>query len=122
MPSSRAGGPCSTPAPPEFERGEMAWWSNYSGTYQPIAAFRAQAGLPEDKFVPWQKLQLGGVAMQRGTFTERPAVPAAKPAPASAPIPAAPAARAAAAGARAGGPVPTARAAARTIATEGSKP
>ena len=105
-----------------FERGEMAWWSNYSGTYQPIAAFRAQAGLPEDKFVPWQKLQLGGVAMQRGTFTERPAVPAARPAPASAPIPAAPAARATAAGARAGGPVPTARAAARTIATKGSKP
>ena len=35
-----------------FERGQMAWWSNYSGTYQPIAAFRAQAGLPEDKFVP----------------------------------------------------------------------
>ncbi len=54
-----------------FEQGEMAWWSNYSGTYQPIAAFRTQAGLPEDKFVPWQKLQMGGVAMQRGTFTER---------------------------------------------------
>jgi hypothetical protein len=54
-----------------FEQGEMTWWSNYSGTYQPIAAFRAQAGLPEDKFVPWQKLQMGGVAMQRGTFTER---------------------------------------------------
>jgi hypothetical protein len=54
-----------------FDRGEMAWWSNFSGTYQPIAAFRAQAGLPEDKFVPWQKLQMGGTAMQRGTFTER---------------------------------------------------
>jgi hypothetical protein len=54
-----------------FEQGEMAWWSNYSGTYQPIAAFRAQAGLPEDKFVPWQKLQMGGVSMQRGTFGER---------------------------------------------------
>lgn len=54
-----------------FEQGRMAWWSNYSGTYQPIAAFRAQAGLPEDKFVPWQKLQLGGIAMQRGTFSER---------------------------------------------------
>ena len=63
-----------------FERGEMAWWSNYSGTYQPIAAFRAQAGLPEDKFVPWQKLQMGGTAMQRGTFTERRAAePAARP-------------------------------------------
>jgi hypothetical protein len=60
-----------------FEQGEMAWWSNYSGTYQPIAAFRAQAGLPEDKFVPWQKLQMGGVSMQRGTFSERraPGVP-----------------------------------------------
>jgi hypothetical protein len=54
-----------------FDRGEMAWWSNYSGTYQPIAAFRAQASLPEDKFVPWQRLQMGGVAMQRGTFIER---------------------------------------------------
>ena len=54
-----------------FEQGRMAWWSNYSGTYQPIAAFRSQAGLPEDKFVPWQKLQLGGIAMQRGTFSER---------------------------------------------------
>lgn len=54
-----------------FEQGKMAWWSNYSGTYQPIAAFRAQAGLPDDKFVPWQKLQMGGVSMQRGTFTDR---------------------------------------------------
>ena len=54
-----------------FDSGEMAWWSNYSGTYQPIAAFRAQAGLPENKFVPWQKLQMGGTAMQRGVFGER---------------------------------------------------
>ena len=54
-----------------FDRGEMAWWSNFSGTYQPIAAFRAQAGLPDDKFVPWQKLQMGGTAMQRGVFSER---------------------------------------------------
>ena len=44
---------------------------NNSGTYQPIAAFRAQAGLPDDKFVPQQNLQKGGTAMQRGTFTER---------------------------------------------------
>jgi hypothetical protein len=63
-----------------FDRGEMAWWSNFSGTYQPIAAFRAQAGLPEDKFVAWQKLQMGGTAMQRGVFTERRAAgPAAVP-------------------------------------------
>jgi hypothetical protein len=63
-----------------FERGEMAWWSNFSGTYQPIAAFRAQAGLPDDKFVPWQKLQMGGTAMQRGVFSERRAAePAAAP-------------------------------------------
>jgi len=67
----------------KFERGEMAWWSNYSGTYQPIAAFRAQAGLPEDKFVPWQKLQMGGIAMQRGMFTERRAT---TPEPASTPL------------------------------------
>jgi hypothetical protein len=54
-----------------FERGAIDWWSNYSGTYQPLAAFRGHAGLPEDKFVPWQRLALGGVAMQRGAFTER---------------------------------------------------
>jgi hypothetical protein len=71
-----------------FDRGDMAWWSNYSGTYQPIAAFRAQAGLPEDKFVPWQKLQMGGTAMQRGTFTERRA--AAAPERASPPFSGAP--------------------------------
>jgi hypothetical protein len=28
--------------------------SNYSGTYQPVAAFRARAALPADKFVPCQ--------------------------------------------------------------------
>lgn len=75
-----AGRPVIYAGTANFERGEMAWWSNYSGTYQPIAAFRAQAGLPEDKFVPWQKLQMGGTAMQRGTFTERrAAAPAARP-------------------------------------------
>ena len=54
-----------------FERGSMAWWSNYSGTYQPIAEFRGQAALPDDKFVPWQKLQGGGTSMQRNMFQER---------------------------------------------------
>jgi len=67
-----------------FKRGAIDWWSNYSGTYQPIAAYCARAGLPEDKFVPWQRLALGGVAMQRGAFTERrpaapPPLPARKP-------------------------------------------
>jgi hypothetical protein len=71
-PARMAGGrPVIYAGTARFERGEMAWWSNYSGTYQPIAAFRAQAGLPEDNFAPWQKLQMGGVAMQRGTFAER---------------------------------------------------
>jgi hypothetical protein len=54
-----------------FEQGELSWWSNYSGTYQPDAAFRARAQLPDERFVPWQKLQLGGVAMQRGGFVAR---------------------------------------------------
>jgi hypothetical protein len=54
-----------------FSGGTLDWWSNYSGHYQPIAAFRAQAQLPEDKFVPWQRLQLGGTAMQRGMFRDR---------------------------------------------------
>lgn len=83
----------------KFERGEMAWWSNYSGTYQPIAAFRAQAGLPEDKFVPWQKLQMGGTAMQRGMFTERRAAVLER---ASAPSADAPGAAGAGAGQKAG--------------------
>jgi hypothetical protein len=89
-----------------FDRGDMAWWSNFSGTYQPIAAFRAQAGLPEDKFVPWQKLQMGGTAMQRGTFTERRA--AAAPERASPPSPGAPG------GANAGAEPKAGSAAART--------
>jgi hypothetical protein len=80
-----AGQPVVYAGTARFDRGDMAWWSNYSGTYQPIAAFRAQAGLPEDKFVPWQKLQMGGTAMQRGTFTERRA--AAAPERASPPSP-----------------------------------
>ncbi|MFZ4409505.1 MAG: hypothetical protein ACOYOH_19345 [Paracraurococcus sp.] len=66
-----AGRPVVYAGTARFERGAMVWWSNYSGTYQPMADFRAQAGLPEEKFVPWQRLQMGGVAMQRGTFGER---------------------------------------------------
>lgn len=49
-----------------FDGGKLQWWSNYSGTYQPLAEFNRQAGLPTDRFVPWQKLQLGGIGMQRG--------------------------------------------------------
>jgi hypothetical protein len=69
-----------------FDNGALDWWSNYSGTYQPIAAFRAQANLPEDRFTPWQRLQMGGVGMQRNTFRDQrrtlePAKPAAPPAP-----------------------------------------
>lgn len=65
----------------KFDAGKLEWWSNYSGTYQPIAEFRAQARLPIDKFTPWQKLQMGGAAMQRGTFADRSATaaPEAKP-------------------------------------------
>lgn len=54
-----------------FNAGALDWWSNYSGHFQPIAAFHRQAQLPDDKFVPWQKLQLGGTAMQRGMFRDR---------------------------------------------------
>ncbi|MFP4362044.1 MAG: hypothetical protein ACLFTG_15415 [Alphaproteobacteria bacterium] len=62
-----------------FAQGRMEWWSNYSGTYQPLAAFRSRAGLPDDKFVPWQELQLGGHAQQRTTFRERRRVPPPAP-------------------------------------------
>lgn len=54
-----------------FDNGSIDWWSNYSGTYQPIAAFRQQAQLPDDRFVPWQRLQMGGNSMQRNTFSDR---------------------------------------------------
>ena len=55
----------------KLDSGRLEWWSNYSGTYQPIAEFRGQAKLPVEKFMPWQKLQMGGASMQRGTFTDR---------------------------------------------------
>lgn len=77
-----------------FDNGALEWWSNYSGTYQPMAAFKGQAGLPVDRFQPWQKLQMGGVGMQRGTFLDRrePSAPS-RPAPdaSEAPTAAAPA-------------------------------
>lgn len=53
-----------------FDGGQLQWWSNYSGTYQPQAEFHRQAALPDDKFVPWQRLQLGGVGLQRGMLTD----------------------------------------------------
>lgn len=65
-----------------FDSGRIDWWSNYSGTYQPVAAFRRQAQLPDDHFVPWQKLQMGGVGMQRGMFNDRHASTAPATAPA----------------------------------------
>ena len=54
-----------------FRAGTLEWWSNYSGTYQPLAEFSRQAALPPDRFVPWQKLQLGGLGMQRGMLHDR---------------------------------------------------
>ena len=53
-----------------IDAGKLQWWSNYSGTYQPLAEFNRQAALPPDKFVPWQKLQMGGMGMQRGMLRD----------------------------------------------------
>lgn len=76
------GGPVLYAGTVRFTGGALEWWSNFSGHYQPIAAFRAQAQLPEDKFVPWQKLQIQGTAMQRGLFRDRrPTAAPAEPAP-----------------------------------------
>lgn len=56
------------------QQGRLSWWSNYSGTYQPSPHFRTQARLPDTKFIPWQKLQMGGVGLQRGMLSDhRPA-------------------------------------------------
>ena len=66
-----AGRPVLYAGTAKLESGKLDWWSNFSGTYQPIAEFRAQASLPVDKFVTWQKLQLGGTSMQRGMLGER---------------------------------------------------
>jgi len=63
----------------KLDAGKLDWWSNYSGTYQPVAEFRAQAKLPVDKFVTWQKLQMQGVGLQRGMLTGR--SPAETPTP-----------------------------------------
>ena len=70
-----------------FAQGALLWWSNYSGTYQPIAAFRDRARLPDDRFVPWERLQAGGLAQQRVTFASasRPAPPVLAPSPEVAP-------------------------------------
>lgn len=66
-------------------QGRLAWWSNYSGTYQPSPHFRTQARLPGDKFVPWQELQMGGIGLQRGMLGDRRREGApARPAPAAA--------------------------------------
>ncbi|MFD1623140.1 hypothetical protein [Azospirillum griseum] len=54
-----------------FDSGKLDWWSNYSGTYQPMADFRQQAQLPDNRFVPWQTLQMGGIGLQRGMFQDR---------------------------------------------------
>lgn len=72
-----------------FDSGALEWWSNYSGTYQPIAAFRQQAQLPDERFIPWQKLQMGGVGLQRGMLSDQRASTApAKPERAASPKPA----------------------------------
>lgn len=92
-----AGRPVLYAGTARFDNGALEWWSNYSGTYQPMAAFKGQAGLPVERFQPWQKLQMGGVGMQRGTFLDRrdpsaptaPEKPAAPTKPAAASIPAA---------------------------------
>jgi hypothetical protein len=63
----------------KLDGGKLDWWSNFSGTYQPIAEFRAQARLPVDKFVKWQNLQLNGVGLQRGMLNGR--SPTATPTP-----------------------------------------
>lgn len=85
-----AGRPVLYAGTASFNSGSLAWWSNYSGTYQPNAEFNRQAALPTDKFVPWQKLQMGGIGLQRGMLSDhrattlpkaenaRPAIPAAK--------------------------------------------
>jgi len=64
-----------------FDSGRLDWWSNYSGTYQPVAAFRQQAGLPDERFVPWQRLQMGGIGLQRTMLAEtRPSFKPERPA------------------------------------------
>jgi len=93
----------------KLDAGKLDWWSNYSGTYQPVAEFRAQAKLPVDKFVTWQKLQMRGVGLQRGMLTGR--------SPADTPTP--PAAGRAAAAASAGVEKPGAPVAAKPVATGG---
>lgn len=69
--SLAAGRPVLYAGTAAFDGGNLQWWSNYSGTYQPQAAFCRQAALPEDKFVPWQQLQMGGIGLQRGMQTDR---------------------------------------------------
>lgn len=109
-----------------FDGGKLDWWSNYSGTYQPMAAFRQQAQLPEDRFVPWQTLQMGGVGLQRGMFLDRRdsvAPGAAKRAAATPPAPSVAATgKAAAEGGESAGGAPPSKPSSTPPATPSSSP
>jgi hypothetical protein len=42
-----------------FDNGRLLWWSNGSGNYRPDAEHAEQAGLPIDRFFPWDQVMKG---------------------------------------------------------------
>lgn len=61
----------------QFDNGRLLWWSNGSGNYRPDADHAGQAGLPMDRFYPYDEILKGmhhnGHAKRAGT-EESPAV------------------------------------------------
>lgn len=64
-----------------FDNGRLDWWSNASGNYRPDAAHAEQAGLPVDRFFPFEDV-MRGLHHQQAAIKNSPSVqmfPALKP-------------------------------------------
>lgn len=60
-----------------FDNGRLLWWTNGSGNYRPDAEHAEQAGLPIDRFYPWDQVVKGkhqNAAVQRQTVQRKPQV------------------------------------------------
>ena len=54
-----------------FNNGQLEWWSNGSGHYQPYAEDAAQANLPMDQFYSYQQVIKGEHKRKRNVYADR---------------------------------------------------